>query len=762
MLYSPSLGYSQRPEQYLSEDEMKTKYGSVEDWYAANIRYISQFYNRYIEYIDPTRTMNNGSSNYNRYLGEADEIVENFLFFQGDQPNREYYHLVQDPMGYKIQSTNGASPAALIPTPWIKGHSVYRLVAYMQGAFSARIQAAQLMIENNSKSSRVKRYDMIDKATILYEFKDMFKKLEQENGVQYNPFPNKQFENLDDAIEWISKTPQERGEEVALKLVNNLVFRNGTKSIMEEAFLDVVVGRYTGIYCYIDGIGRLRQTIIPPQNLILDRRVDSDFGDGAEFVGYIEFLTPEEVVNKYPDLTKDEKKEILEQRDGFLADNSWNSTSNISFRWWNNQSLFKIACVTGFWKSYKDSRYVVENGEVKKLNPNQKNRKGDTYVEVVRKCTLIGNRYVTNYGLDEFMVKNPKDKSKVMLPILTCAPNTKLGYNKSIVDRIKQYQNNIDALENKINDSIAHDFGNVYIFDASKVKGMGAEELISDIKKHRFTFMNRVDGEELNYDDRRNIAEKVDMNLSQNVFRYIELQREKERLMEEVASISKIALGQQQTYVGLNTQQTTISQNTKGSEYIYSSIMKLFADVSGYSLEKCKLLALTKEGRDFIDEVVDDRIENFLETIKDFSFSDLTLKVKVEDIVDEQSKALLMQTAFAMAQGGLIDMLDYVKIIQLRTFQEISDYLEASMRRKKRESEQQMAYQALIQQANIQAQNQGLQQLEAMKQQGQNERAAAEISSDIGIEAMKMQQAQNQSESLPIRKTVRTTEPNLP
>jgi len=159
-------------------------------------------------------------------------------------------------------------------------------------------------------------------------------------------------------------------------------------------------------------------------------------------------------------------------------------------------------------------------------------------------------------------------------------------YNRSLVDRLKQLQDKIDVYNRKnCQEAISHDLGNAYIFHADNM-GSSIDEIVSDIKKHRMTVIQRTTGEELLAEEAHRVAEKLDFNISPNVQYYLSLKQETKREMEEVASTSAIAMGQQQSYIGLNTQMNTIAQNAKGVEHYFSSCLKWYADVMQYSVEK--------------------------------------------------------------------------------------------------------------------------------------------------------------------------------
>jgi hypothetical protein len=201
--------------------------------------------------------------------------------------------------------------------------------------------------------------------------------------------------------------------------------------------------------------------------------------------------------------------------------------------------------------------------------------------------------------------------------------------------------------------------------------------------------------------------------------------------------VSKIALGQQQTYVGMNTQVNTIAQNAKGVEYYFASVIKLYADVMQYSIEKQKLVLINDGDKELEREILSERGMEYLKLNKDFSFTKLSVRIVVEDVINSESKARLMQMAVAMAQSGQMDMLDYLKIETANTYNELMNYFEAAIRRKKKEEAQMKAMQQMQQMAAIEAQGQQLAQLEAMKQAGQDARHADKMELDatkLGLE----------------------------
>src|SRR5690606_7343673 len=227
-------------------------------------------------------------------------------------------------------------------------------------------------------------------------------------------------------------------------------------------------------------------------------------------------------------------------------------------------------------------------------------------------------------------------------------------------------------------------------------------------------------------------------------FRYIELQREYKTEMEEIASTSKIALGQQTSYIGMNTQMNTIAQNTRGVEYYFDALMQLYANVQQYSIELLKLSFMGR-GKKFVERILDSRGLQYLKMSESFSFSDLRAKVQTEDIITEQAKQTLMTAANIALQQREISMGEYAEIITAKTFSELKRKIDSLERKKARQVlEQQMimAQQAQqAQQAAIAAQSQGNLENTALREAAATERKAMDIEAkgvEMGMQAAQM------------------------
>lgn len=765
-LYGP-VGYyyaGYYPPQDLSDAEIEETYGKGEyskmpkeykgklpngqaNFYAQCLRYIASFYNRPSDlYI--TQRSQGISDSLAGYMndGPVAEIIKNFLYFHGDQPNDSFAYLTQDPINSVVSGSAilGAGGEAIIPTPWMKGNKIYTLLTHLFGTFSDRISAAALSVTNESFDAVSQHEKDMLKVFILRELKrtGVFQEL-AEMGAQYNPFPAMEDADFDALEDYIKQRPQ---EVEALRIMRSVEFHCDTKRLVLQALMFTLIGRYAGIEVTEDGYdGRLLQTVIPPYRMILDNNASDDFGINNRFRGFVEYLTPEEIIMRYPEMA-DFRDDLFAMRNNNIdqPNNFYGNDGRWYFNWVLREGDGRIAVVKAYWRSYPHSKYALEYNE-KGVPSKVKIADGNDGVrfEMLRQGVMIGNRWVVRCGIKPYAVRNAFDKRKVEYPIQFVAPYTMIGYNRSLVDRLKYRQDELDALRNKINDAISHDLGNAYVFYSDAIDD-DPLRVISDIKKHRLTFLRTVDGEEIDQLDRKRLMEKMDMSISPNVFRYIELSREYQAEMEEIASTSKISLGQQTGYVGMNTQMNTIAQNTRGVEYYFDCLLQLYANVQQYSIELIKLLHINK-GKSYIEKITDQRGINYLKMTEKFSFSDLRVKVQIEDIIPSQMKEELMGAARLGLQAGHVSYSEYAEIITARTFSELRRKVDAFERKKKREAAEmqmaQMQAQQAAQMAAVQAQAQGNIDAQMVKEEGANQRKAADVELEGAKMGMQMAQA---------------------
>lgn len=717
-----------RPDNYFDKKKIEEKYGSIENWYAQNVRHIATHYN-ISSNRDEVKTEGKRSTKRWAENSPVDQIINNYRYFMGTQENFNFAYLTEDEKGGEL------------PAPYVKGEQIFELIEYMRGGIRKVLNSTKISIESLEPSKISKKLEKVKMIRLKKDLTEFFNQTQEKFGMGFFPEGIGNGIDLDEAVEKVMKSPIDEMEEYGLDLVNDIINRNRLKDQMMRAFTDCAIGRYCGVY--VDELhGRPYTEVIPPYNLILDLSNDSDYNESAEFVGWVTFMSPEEIYYRY-DLD-DEERELVKDMSitdpgiGFDLLNHYNSStgSDIGFNWWggpDGRNYRQVAVVTGFWitevpETKKAKKKKGGGKEITPIHGNDSERY--SYLRIDR-GTIIGNAILTDYGQDYNVVYDSMNPSRPMLPVRTFIPNMMMGMNRSVVDRMKKLQDDIDAYEYKIRQNIGKDLGNVLFVNGLKVgDGDSVREIIANLKKYAMHVTDGSDGEDPNVLDGQKLVEKLDMSLGGNVSIYISLIQEKERMMKEIINASKVSMGQLTSYVGYGSQQQSISQNQLGMATYYDGFMTYYTYLLQYILNKAKIMLMDMDGEEAADIMLSEDAVKFFKNTTEFQLEDMMVKVDIEDIIDQQDRTEILTIAQAMAQNADktgFDWDDYIEVKTARTWAEMKDKMTLKIKKRKMEREQQQQMAALQAQAEQAEQRQFAMQQQQMSEAGKNAREEAKL-----------------------------------
>jgi hypothetical protein len=690
-----------QPNQFIPENQKDVK------WFMDSLRYVAEKYN--------TQQNMLGYQNAATYEKPVDEMLRMFTYYLGKQENRDYY--------YKTKDENNCD----LPTVWINGQKLTSMIDFMIGNAIKMIENIEPSVKGTSEALVSKKNLMLQLAMIKIKYAEIFEEM-SEDGVEFNPTGLENFETPEEVNKFINYDYKEYAEVIAQRLATDILYRNRFVEKYKQAFLYLLLGGTCGIENSIKN-GRQYKEVILPYNLIWDNSVDDDFNTRAHYVGKIDWLTPGEILSK-PEFLEyltpqeiDEIKSVNTQTlDKMLGEEY--ITSN-KLRWWYNYSgVPKMACVTGYWVGYKELRYEqvkdqYGNEHFSKMRTRQNSK---YWIKTVYKGTLIANKYLVDYGEQTNIVRRADDPREVQLPISVFLPNMVMGETRSIASRLHKHQDRIDYLTFEITKMTDRAKGKVFILNKHKLGSAASQEILNDFERVGLHITDgNMTGEDFNNADYNKVVEVVDMTLDPNVQMIITLRREEERIMEEIVNVPKIAMGQQQGYLGAKTQAGSIAQSNLGTSYLYQGFIQFLERDLQYALNQYKVSLLDMD-KDTIGLVNDGGIE-FLEITEDFKFEDFGVYIKVKDFLDEQARERLLGIAQAAMQNQLIDMRDYIRIETSKTYTELLKELEFAMDKKDRERKKAEEQARIMQAAQMEAQMAMQQQQQAMAQEGNNYRS---------------------------------------
>lgn len=699
-----------------------------EEWYIKNVQYICSYYNVSFQNVVAPIIGENAAIGTNKNQ-PVYQMIKYMQYYLGQQPNLDYHHLTQNVDENNLQAT------------WIKGQDISELIKFMKGNILDRINNIQISARPMSEDAVSEREDMLRKLVMVkVKQKHIFERF-KEMGMEYEPGDGTDFQSENDIKKWVDEGGfKDIGAEYATDIANNFWYTNHCASKFVQAFNYTTICGCAAMEHIVQD-GKVFMTPRLPYQLILDTRVDEDYNREAQFIGTIDCMTPSQIFSRWKVFSEKQKEDIYEMSKDQELGMQYNNISN--FTWWNYNGIRQtntVSAVTVYWYGRHD--LGLKKGKdkfgVNVIGKTPKGEDGDYVVTDIHKATLIGNRYLVDYGYLDNIVEEFTDKKKPVFPILRFMPDMVGGEFISIVGRLHKLQDEIDAMNFKIREMIGRSKGKVYIIKGEKLSHLtNAQTLIEDFSKMG-VHVGATTGE-AGENKNDSIVEQVDMTLDPNVNRLVELVALKQNAMKEVVSTSNIALGQQTSYIGLGTQQATIGQTTFGLKYLYDG----FLDFVQHNLQ----YAINIEGRllsmnDDIDTamIVGDKGKKYLDVmkLKNLSFEDILIYIKLNDSIDQAEKESLKQAVFSLFQNDKITLTEFAEIMSARTYTELKNKAEyyERIRERKAIAQEKMAHQ---QQLQLQQQQiQGNIQAEALRQSGQDVRQNA--ANDAAIQQQILQQ----------------------
>lgn len=684
-----TYGFSgMQPRQDLTRDEIIKQYGgsngreaeAIDKWLADNVRFGATFYNKNNRPLLLTETQDPYWA-----WGESQRAREMFLYFQGDQSNRDF--------GWMTQLQGGGEMGAR----WDSGKEIWRFANHMANNYLRIAKSSNAVVRSYDHDAQSKLNKRLRAAMVKFDQKPFFDEIAKEFGVEYEPAQGRDFFSKEQLEKYFFQTPVQTAEMYGTDLITQIRIKNNYTTTAYKTFLhESVAGR-----CMIEVVKRggwPKWDVIPPWCQITQSLEDDDFGFNDNIRGWFRAYTPVDVLNRWGDQIQKKYGENAIKAIG-NADSDYLMSGLITFPGWNfdwynltNGRVRQIGVCRIYWKSLVDTRMLPhkDNPDDKVFYLSKSSKKKGVFVEVIRHATLIGNRYIVDEGIcDE--VRDPMDKSKLYCPLFYFQPNTMQGYNKSIFEQVKRIQDELSMLNYKFNEMVGFDMGVVLRLRGAKFQNAtNAFEAMEEIKKARI-LIEEESGELDNPLDTLPPIDRIDFSTAGIAMNYLEMWKRKEQMMKDVLNVSDIALGTQKGYVGFDTQQATMDASANNLQYYYFGHGQFMTQVMQYSLELMKIMVQNGEV-DQTESIIGQRGVYFLKEMKNNLFETLLVRVDFEDIVDEKQKAALMEDVRALVQAGGADLGDLVNLRSMQTYSEMKAYVKWKMESNKAAAEGQQLF----------------------------------------------------------------------
>lgn len=687
------------------------------------IRYFSQFYN-------VNRHIYNSAEYHYRNRSRKEQIYDSFAYATGRQRSGEYTYMTQDIAGMAQDQTS------IIP-----GQKVASLIDWMRGQGYTMIQNMELESMALSEAKQTKEMQMFTNLSLKLAMKSVFDQLANDHGIEYNPAgENVNIDIPEDIYRYMENDYREQEMELVNSISQDIMWNNDYEQLFLRTLSHSIIGGVGGIERNVIN-GKIQWEFIPSWNAIVDMSVDDDFNRKARYAGYISFMTPSEIFTRWKHLS-DKEREIINALSrgekifgNTIGINDINAT-NGTFNWWEQiQGQMTVAVVRMYWKEERDLKYkksTNEYGNTRFAKKDWKEKRSDYRVESWRQGTLIGNcilvedGWVPNqYGYFDTYVQND-------CPIKYYIPNMNMGENRSVVDKLKSYQDRVDAFWTKIVEIAASDMGNGTIVSGGTLAQKQADKMLSELRTQKISVVNLNTGEYMDDDKLRSVFMNMQIGGSPYLNMYVELAREQERIMEEIVNLPKIAMGMQQGYTGMGVQQTSISQSTLGTATLYNGFVKWCGMVVQDAVNVAKYVYTIDDNDDMYARlIVGDNAFRFMKITREFRMEEMQVWFKVRDSIDEQGRERLRAYAQAFSQNSTIDPLDILRIEKARTWTELINDLEYSIKKKERENKAAQQEQQMISLIEADRNREAQMAVTQMQTQASRENTQEKVQGDI-------------------------------
>lgn len=687
-------GNHYRATNYSPQREVLDESEKTPAWYYKNLRYYLSFYNRPIGSIrfDATPPDQRQASNIPEWerLYPVQHMLRMTMYYLGKQPNLDYQWITQD-----VGETN-------LQAMWIKGSNVSEFVNYFRGLIIQRLSNAEFSARAISRDSSNAYQEMVDKVFMRYMLDPVFKQMAEQSGMEFNPMPQAQVQVPEDIEREVSKKFVHRNSEIASYLANGIFFSNGWYQKLIQQFMHATICGRCFMEHYVENGRSLQRTLLPWQ-VIYDNRIDDDYGRYDKFRGRIDLLTPGDVLRKYPQMLP-----YMDELEKIANSNSLQKPYQIDTQnvlWWttnnNNNMQNTVTAVTMYWRGPRDVKKVLAknkygNPTVRGTQPGERGYE----IEDIHCVTVIGNKWIVEYGYPDNIVEDPHEKNIPMFPISKFQPNTFMGDNVSEVAKIHKIQDEMDMLDWKIRDMVGKAKGKVYIVHGDKIPdGVGMKEFFQNLGTMGVQVVHGTGEDEPNQDN-RGLVEMIDWTLDPNIYRLADLYKEREERMGRILSTSAVSLGQVTRYIGAGQQQSTINQNTLGVTYMIDGFLDYVVSNMRYAANQQKSLKTIKE-RDSLQMLIGKDGVKWLEFTKDMKYEELFIELLINDSIDQGGRDRLIKYAQAWSQNPAesgVTPLSILKLEKARSWSEGESILEYDVKKGMLQNQQIRAQQEQIQQ----------------------------------------------------------------
>jgi hypothetical protein len=649
-----------------------------------------------------------------RSFSPIDNILNNWSYYLGEQ---------------NIGLNNALIEGTATQLLYRAGLEINKLVNHKVGKASELYQTLKLSVELLGRDTRNKKQLKRDLMLLRLKAQREMQSLE-EIGIIFNPLPEDfAADSEEEMMKQVETSLKEVGEKIADLLSEKAWKYNDMAYQYEEVTRQCVVGGISGVHNTIKN-GMLIKEYVPAHQIIWDNTQTNVFNAKANFAGIVTYnLTSEQILEKYPRLTEDDKKEIKELSMSVTQEylSLYNPLINGRTLWYATNvagGITGFTVVRIYIKGRKDSQYKVVKGQVKDMKEAEAGDP-DYDGQIWYFADLIGNRWLGDWGEVTNIVYDTKATQDPLCPLQIVVPNATLDQYKSDVGKVKEIQDEIDFYANKIREITTRDIGKNYWVNGQSLGISSLKDMITDFKAQNITVGTPPNDVGDQNPNGNLLIQSVDLTLDPNITKYVELKNYLKEEQRDILSLPTISLGAQNTVIGKGVQENTMAAANDGLASFYNTMLNFIQRDMQLGVNMWKLAMGDKKmsEQDIVDIVGEDGYD-FIMTNKDYPFEPLGVYIQINDRIDDKERAALNDAAFAALQNQEIKYLDYIKLRRCQTLSEAENYFTVALKRSERREDAAAQQRAAEQERALQIQANAA--LQAKQGQNQTELAVAD------------------------------------
>ena len=669
---------------------------------------------------------------------------KHYQYYFGEQDNGVYRYLTQ------------AGPGIDLPAVYVPGQQIKQYVDYMVGTVIKQMEGFHLTATSLNPAMQAQLTELFGKAMLHFELKPLMDDIAQKTGMPMNPIQGFNPQRKED-IEKLQQDTTLVAEDTARIIAENDMQVNRGEEKLRRVFFDsLMVGTGTQ-YLDIEN-NKTNWEYVPAPFAIIDRAPFSDINKKAAYGGHVMLYSIQEVIEKFnlTDAQIGRLKEISSDVNLMTtmngAQNGWGGV----YWWWDIYSATpKVLVAQVEWKDlYYDKKitsvdknsghkYLDNWGSYQAMTPKDTTNFHSTRASkrvyakpktVIRRGVCIAGEIYTDCKIKPNQV-GYDSLGENEIGYRNFTPTMMFGRNVSITQRLEPLQDERDIFSYLIRQCAARDSGKVLMYNTALMpKGYNGkiDLVITKMKTQGVVEYDTARAEEANLIGNVGAAkfyyvEDLGMKVT-DIEAYTFMIDRIDREMQQIVSIPAVALGQQTGTVGKGVQENTAMYATIPQEWMYKGFVEYINSLLQYSVNLSKIAYLSKGSYEGIF-LLNNKQVTFLKIAKDFLFEDFTIRIRSDDVIDEQARISIVQQAQAWAQNQTITPLDSLRVQKAKTYNEAEKILEEALVRQQNEKQQAQQFEAQQQQAELQNKAQLAQvpsqtalQIANTQEQGKNQR----------------------------------------